>query len=134
MSRIDEFNRACAAIFSTLYEAFPVPIPIDPVSVGFIDERQQESEPRLVFSATMMFLADEKYIQYERATDSMHQKQEARLTALGLARLQKIPGGIQPQTKTLIEQLREAGVSIGGQVSGSATSQTVTQVLRLVFE
>ena len=133
MSRIDEFNHACSLVFSELYEAFPVPISIDPVSVGFIERSNLNNEPRRIFSATMNFLADEHYIQYDRATDENHQKQKVRLTAKGLTRLQRIPEGIRPQAKTLIEQLKEAGTSIGSQVSNSATTESVAQVLKLIF-
>lgn len=133
MSRIDEFNRACGLLFAQLYEAFPVPISVDPVSVDFIEKRNAEDEPRLIFSATMQFLADENYIQYDRTTDKINQKQDVRLTAKGLTRLQRIPDGIQPQAKTLIDQLRDAGASIGSQVSNAAATQSVSQILKLVF-
>ncbi|MBK7043588.1 MAG: hypothetical protein IPH50_07800 [Rhodanobacteraceae bacterium] len=71
---------------------------------------------RVLFSATMCFLADEQFIVYDRGRDSMHLKSRARLTAKGLARLQRIPEGIQAESTPLIDRLRNATNSIGDQV------------------
>ncbi len=133
MKNIDNFNRACALVFSALYDSFPVPAAIDPNSVGFIEKNNSASEPRAIFSATLCFLADEEFIQYDRATDDLHQKQGVRLTAKGLSKLQKIPHGIQPDAKPLIEQLKDASLAIGRQVSSESTSLSVGKILGLVF-
>ncbi|MBP9155972.1 MAG: hypothetical protein KBF48_13620 [Xanthomonadales bacterium] len=133
MHNITEFNRACKAIFSALYDEFPVPIDITPEGVGFIEEFDIHEAPRVLFGATMCFLADEQFIIYDRGRDNMHLKSRARLTAKGLARLQRMPEGIQPQASPLIDRLRIATNSIGDQVSKTATSETVSQVLKLIF-
>lgn len=133
MSQINEFNRACKLIFEALYESFPVPIDIGDSDIGFIDKNDISNEPREILSATFNFLCDEGYIVFNRASDHSAQKRSVRLTSKGLIRLQRVPDGIQQEKKPLIDQLKEAGSSIGGSVSATAMAEATKQVLSLVF-
>ena len=133
MTNMDQFNRACALIFDKLYESFPIALSIDHSDWGFFEREDSSSELRMLLSSTFVFLADEGYISYNRQDDANRIKNEMRLTAKGLARLQRIPEGVSNSRKSLIEQLREAGSSIGGTVTGTAMSEAAKQVLRLIF-
>ena len=133
VSRIDQFNHACSLIFNQLYDAFPVPIDIQDNSLGFFAKNDPSNEPREILSATFVFLADEGYIIYDRASDQKAVKYDVRLTSKGLARLQRIPHGVRPLTKPIIDQLKEALTSVGRNASSSAIAGATKQVLSLIF-
>ena len=57
----------------------------------------------------------------------------ARLTAKGLTKLQRMPDGVKAEAKSLIEQLSDATSSIGQGVSSVATAESVKRILGMIF-
>ncbi|WP_338339419.1 hypothetical protein [Xanthomonas euvesicatoria] len=133
MSNIQEFDHACALIFDRLYEDFPMRIDITASELGFFDRNHSSSRPREILSATFCFLADEGYIDFDRASDNMATKTDIRLTSKGLSRLQRVPAGVQDASKPLIEQLKEAFDSVGRSASSAAVAGATKKILLLIF-
>ncbi len=133
MSRIDQFNHACTLLFDHLYDSFPVRVDIEDNSLGFFDRNNPSNEPREVLSATFTFLADEGYIDFDRNSDGKATKRGVRLTSKGLARLQRIPDGVQTARAPLITQLKDALTSVADKSSSTAMAEATKQILSYVF-
>jgi hypothetical protein len=136
-SQIALFNDACSLIFKLLYEQFPVPYDFDQRDIGFyqrFDISKDGDNLRRVLQATLEFLRQEGFILYEYHSETPTVGiRNARLTAKGLTKLQRIPEGIKPNAKSLIEQLVDATSSIGQGASSAATTETVKRILGMVL-
>jgi len=136
-SQIALFNDACALVFKLLYERFPIPCELDLRDVGFFrrhDISDEGENLRRVLYSTLEFLRDEGFILFAYYSDTpTYGIKNARLTAKGLSKLQRIPDGIKPNAKPLIAQLIDATSSIGQNASTAATSEAVKRILGMVF-
>lgn len=121
---IDVFNRIVATCMLQLYEAFPVPQNIDPLSVAMeaIRENRPDGEMFDILArqagAAIEFLAAEGFIRFrsEHRTLGEHTFPEAQLTINGLAVLGAVPDTVDSSRdrRTLAEHLRD-GMQAGAQ-------------------
>ena len=110
---IDDFNRGAALVLAHLYRHFaaPVHVLVEQLDDGadlLPEERSARLAERLrVYGATVQFLADEGYLTFR------HQVGEqrfagVRLTAKGLAALNRTPEALAPARPSLGDQLVSA--------------------------
>lgn len=137
MKHIALFNEACSLIFTMLYDQFPIPLDFDQREIGFyrnFDLSESGQLRRVVLSETLAFLRAEGFLvfQYHRDTPTIGILQ-ARLTAKGLTKLQRIPDGIRQDSKPLIEQLKEASLSIGDKASSAGLSTALKRAIDLIL-
>lgn len=137
MSNITLFDEACSLIFKRLYDQFPISFDFDQRDIGFFDRLDMSDEAQLrrqAFEETLNFLRAEGFITFEYyGQEPTYGVRQARLTAKGLTKLQRIPDGIKQDSKPLIEQLNDASSAIGEKASGAAISTAVKQVLALIL-
>lgn len=137
MNNIALFDSACSLIFRKLYAQFPISCQFDQRDIGFFDRWDTSDEAdlrRRAFQETLDFLKAEGFITFEYYGDkTTYGICNARLTAKGLTKLQRIPYGIKQDAKPLIDQLNDAVSSIGDKASTTAVSTAVKHVLKLVL-
>lgn len=133
MENIDDFNLGCAMILARLYAAFPVPCVLNVAELDdgadLLPEARAErlARRRRVFTATVLFLADEGYLKTGQAVGlpDCGTFSQARLTAKGLAQLSRMPEAIRPPAKTLGERLLD--------LAREGASQSVREALRALI-
>jgi hypothetical protein len=136
MNHIALFNQACAIVFAKLYESFPIPLEFDQREMGFYDRADISEEATLrrkVFHETLCFLKEEGFIVFDFNAQGNVQVHDARLTSKGLSKLQRVPAGIQDDSKPLGELLSDALSSVGDKAAAASLAETVKRVLSLVF-
>jgi len=104
--------------------------------MGFYDKSDLSDESdlrRKVFHETLCFLKEEGFIAFEFNASGNALVCNARLTAKGLTKLQRIPSGIQDGPKPLIEQLSTALSSIGDNAAAASLAEAAKRVMSLVF-
>lgn len=110
---IDDFNRGAALIMARLYRSFPVPIllqveQLDDGSDLPADLRAARlSERRIIYAATLAFLADEGYVTFSSSGGPAERRgfANARLTSKGLATLSRTPDVMRAPTATIGDRL-----------------------------
>jgi hypothetical protein len=136
MNNITLFNQACAVIFAKLYQEFPLPLYFDQGEIGFYerwDQSDQANLRRRILHATLIFLKEEGFITFKFQHEANALVHEARLTSKGLTKLQRIPEGIQDNSKSLIDQLLEATSTVGDKTTSTALAVTVKHFISLIL-
>ncbi len=132
---IEDFNRGCTLILARLYAHFPRPVILDLAALDdgadlLPEERAARmAERRVIYAATVTFLADEDYI----VTGNHAGPEEARkfsgvrLTSKGLAALSRSPRELDASRKSIGDLLLDAvpglladGVKGGAKMAVSA--------------
>lgn len=103
-THIDVFNKVVAKTMLLLYDNFPRPIDLDPVSIGleiiWAEELDVESDQYKALvgtpESTIDFLANEGFIKYDPSLRTIGRLSfpEARLTAKGLLLLNQVPESV----------------------------------------
>lgn len=105
---IDDFNRACAAIFARLYAGFPEPLLIDiraicdQLAVEVETKEEVLGRARLI-SSTLRFLAAEGFFRCGEHLGAY--AEDVVLTAKGLAALNRTPATLRPHEKSVGDNL-----------------------------
>lgn len=107
---INDFNRGCALIFARLYASFPNRIVLHATQME-PDPQEGTPERGVIYGASVEFLADEGYLTYgERlGPEASRVFSGARLTAKGLAALNKVHEAIRAPGKTVGDTLVDLG-------------------------
>ena len=126
---IDDFNRGCALVFARLYASFPRPIVL--AASAFEEGSVAPPERLAVYGATVEFLAAEGYLVFTSKVGSEADRHFAgvRLTAKGLAALNRVPDAIRPIGKTVGDHLVEWGRDTLRDTTRDAARQLVGLIL-----
>lgn len=130
---IDDFNRGAALVLAKLYQCFPTPtlIQVEQLDEGadLVPEGRLErlAERRVIYGATVQFLADEGYLVYssQAGGEASRKFANVRLTAKGLAALNRTPEALAPARPSLGDQL----VSVAGEGTREALRQLIGVII-----
>ncbi|MBF0177504.1 MAG: hypothetical protein HQL63_11765 [Magnetococcales bacterium] len=114
MENIDDFNRGVGLILGNLYQTFPIPTILKIAELeAFEDVPDPTRKVRrlLVYSATMYFLQEERFLRTTGAAGKKGHDMFANviLTSKGLAALSKTPGALATGQNTAGDVLAELG-------------------------
>lgn len=131
MDNIDDFNRGAALILAELYRHFPIPVPLDILSLDEHDDLPandlERREQRLqVYVATVRFLGAEGWLVFDDELNGSFT--QARLTAKGLSALNRVPDAMRPARKNTGERLLEAASELGKLTAKDTLSALMQQL------
>lgn len=127
---IEIFNRVAGVVLLQLYEAFPVPVELEPVAVGTVASEGFTADQDEIFqlmirdsAAAIEFLAHEGFLTFAnwRTLEASAPYPDVRLTMKGLA-LMGVPNSISS----------EKSASLGGQLRSALDSGAHDAVASLV--
>ena len=137
-SNIETFNRICLHLFSELYDAFPVPVAVNPSSMGLSatpENLDYEGAWGVMTIAveSIDFLAQEGFLT-KRESMSPGELSDVRLTMKGLAIL-GIPISLNPDEtqKPAIEKIKTVMGKGAEQFSNKAIQAVISEIFKLAI-
>ncbi len=111
---IEIFDQVTAYTLIKLYECFPVPQNLchedihHEITKACTDENEAFQIYTNYIASTILFLSDEKFIQYDQNAHSHSQYFNVRLTLRGLTLLGTVPNALNNNQSSFIELLKES--------------------------
>lgn len=128
-SNMDDFNRCTALVLACLYDAFPQRVESLDLRDLEIDLSENTANN---FSATVEFLADEKFITYTASARNGMVIAKVRLTSKGLATLKSIPDVIAGEERSSFAEKIKTVLKDGGRQSiNTVISQTIAAFVKI---
>ena len=132
---IEAFNALCVQLFADLYDAFPVPIDIEPNALAMAVQPDQEDyggtwSVMEIAGETVNFLRDEGFLRYRDRVLS-GEFGGVRLTMKGLAVL-GIPVSLKPNEprEPMIQKMKRVAAKGGEKIAADALQKLVSEAFR----